>query len=101
MHALLDAYRDAVLRGDAKFDGRLGVGGYWRFVVVNVAVIVLLMLLTLVPGLAAGVRRLQDTGRPGVYILLAVVPCVSLVLLYILVQPGTPGDNTYGPAPTG
>jgi uncharacterized membrane protein YhaH (DUF805 family) len=101
----------------------------------------LLWLATLVPSLAAGVRRLHDTNRSGWWILLPIIPyclgmvlggaalmagaasggggvgmmagagiaglfmlvgfvCV-LVLLFFMVQPGTRGDNQYGPDPSG
>ena len=91
----------------------------------------LLWLATIVPGLAVGVRRLHDTNRSGLWLLLvipyvisAVVALVSMAsgsfvglgsagvlgiigflcaiaLLVFMVLPGTPGDNRYGPNPYG
>lgn len=116
MDQFVAAYKDAVLGNYANFNGRLSVGGYWRFVGLNFAIFVVLAILMaivdilvvliivywlalIVPSLAATVRRLHDTDKPTIYILLAFVPCVSLVLLYFTVQPGTPGDNQFGPVP--
>ena len=93
----------------------------------------LLMLGTLVPSIAAGVRRLHDTNRSGWWLLIALVPyglvaivglmaaaggglfalmammgligfvalAGAVVLLVFMVLPGTPGDNRYGPNPSG
>ena len=36
-----------------------------------------------------GVRRLQDIGRKGIWLLLGLVPVATLVLLYWVVQPST------------
>jgi len=52
-----------------------------------------------VPGLAVSVRRLHDVDRSGWTLLLALIPFVNLYLLYLYVQPGTAGDNRYGPDP--
>lgn len=67
----------------------------------NVAVTVLspvwfLVVLGLaVPSLAAGVRRLHDTGRPGWWWLLALTGIGVPVLLVLLALPGTPGPNRF------
>jgi uncharacterized membrane protein YhaH (DUF805 family) len=93
----------------------------------------LLMLGTLIPSIAVGVRRLHDTNRPGWWLLIALVPyglmalagimavmggglfgfmammgligivamIGGIVLLIFMVLPGTPGDNQYGPNPSG
>ena len=48
------------------------------------------------------IRRLHDIGLSGFYVLLALVPIVSLgFLLYILFKMGTAGDNAYGADPLG
>jgi uncharacterized membrane protein YhaH (DUF805 family) len=57
----------------------------------------LFTLVVLLPGLAVGVRRLHDTDRSGWWLLFALVPVIGyLVLLYFMVQPGTPGPNRFG-----
>ena len=54
----------------------------------------------LIPSLAVGVRRMHDTGRSGMWILISLVPCIGIfVFLYFAIQEGTRGDNAYGPDP--
>lgn len=116
MDQFIAAYKDA-LQNYAKFDGRLGVGGYWRFFAVNLAALVVLLILSrvagfffilyviyalalLIPGLAAGVRRLHDTGKSGWFILISLIPIVGFIILIVfLVQRGDPNPNAYGPPP--
>lgn len=53
-----------------------------------------------VPLLAAGVRRLHDTGRSGWLYLLCLIPFVGgIVLIVLLASPGQLGPNEYGPDP--
>ncbi|GAC1562808.1 MAG: DUF805 domain-containing protein [Vulcanimicrobiaceae bacterium] len=117
----------SVLRSFANFTGRAGRREYWSFVLVNLLIVlaaeipiyvldllfgwnVLSMLLgiavgifalvTLVPSIAALVRRLHDTGRTGWWVLVALVPVIGgLALLVLSVLEGTPGPNRYGPDP--
>ena len=57
-------------------------------------------LATLIPSLAALVRRLHDMGRSGWWVLLGIVPLVGIiVLLYCACQPTLPQQNQYGPPP--
>ncbi|WP_308909885.1 DUF805 domain-containing protein [Pseudokordiimonas caeni] len=61
----------------------------------------LFSLATLVPSITVGVRRLQDTGKSGWWLLLALVPVVGWIAVIILLAlPGTPGPNEYGEDPT-
>ena len=55
-------------------------------------------LVTLVPSISVAVRRLHDTGRSGLWYLIALIPFGGLVLIYFLVQDSEP-DNQYGPCP--
>ena len=96
------------------FQGRAARPEYWwwvLFVVVAALVLQLIdrilfggsgvlaglfQLATLLPALAVAVRRLHDTDRSGWFLLLAFIPVIgALVLLYFLVQPGTPGPNRF------
>lgn len=53
-----------------------------------------------VPLLAAGVRRLHDTGKSGWFYLLCLVPFVGgIVIIVLLALPGEPGPNRFGPDP--
>ena len=56
----------------------------------------------IIPGLAVSVRRLHDTGRSGLWLLIGFVPFIGwAVLLYFMVIEGTRGANQYGPDPKG
>ena len=62
----------------------------------------LFSLATLVPGIAVSVRRMHDTGRSGLWLLVVLVPVVGwLAFVYFAVQDSEPGDNRYGPNPKG
>ncbi|WP_051433383.1 DUF805 domain-containing protein [Promicromonospora kroppenstedtii] len=53
-----------------------------------------------VPLLAAGVRRLHDTGKSGWFYLLCLVPFVGgIVIIVLLALPGESGPNRFGPDP--
>lgn len=57
-------------------------------------------LVTILPSLAVGARRLHDTGRSGWWQLLLAIPFLGfLVLVWFLAQRGDAEDNDYGPAP--
>lgn len=112
----IGAFTD-VFKNYANFSGRLSVGGYWRFFAMNIIVVVVLLALTaaselfgilyllyvlalLVPSLAAGVRRLHDTGKSGWMVLISLIPIVgSIILIVFLVQGGDQQPNQYGPPP--
>ena len=105
----------------ATFDGRSRRREYWGFMAFYVLLHLLVTTLgalvgprtaaalsfayeavLLVPAVAVGVRRLHDTGRSGMWMLLGLVPVVgTLALVYFLVQDSEPGDNEYGPNPKG
>ena len=54
----------------------------------------------LLPSIAVSVRRLHDIDRSGWWYLIGLVPIVGpIVLIYWYVQPGTGGDNQFGPEP--
>jgi len=45
-------------------------------------------------------RRLNDLNRSGWWFLLFIIPLVNLLLaIYLVLFPGTDGDNNYGHAP--
>lgn len=111
----------------ADFNGRSRRKEYWMFILVGVIINIILSVIEhaigltftvgpgaaigilsslfglalLVPNIAAGVRRLHDTGRSGWFLLLALVPFVNLYLLYLLIVDSTPGENRFGPNPKG
>ncbi len=106
-----------VLKKYAVFDGRARRMEYWMFFLFNVIIAIVLnvidgligtggvlgvlySLAVLVPGIAVTVRRLHDTDRSGLWILIAFVPFIgAIVLLVFMVMEGSPGQNQYGPNP--
>ena len=98
------------LQNYANFDGRATRSEYWYFVLFNfliafgvgfiTAIIGLPALSTLytlgllVPGYAAAIRRIHDTGKSGWFVL---VPIYNFVLL---VSKGQDAENKFGPVPT-
>jgi uncharacterized membrane protein YhaH (DUF805 family) len=74
--------------------GVLGTVGMLLWVVIALA--------TVVPTLAASVRRLHDTGRSGWFYLLSLIPFVGgIINIVLLVLPGETGPNRFGPDPKG
>ena len=57
-------------------------------------------LLVLLPSLSVLVRRLHDIGKGGGWIFIACVPAIgSIWLLVLLLMPGQPFPNRFGPEP--
>ena len=55
----------------------------------------------IVPGLAVTVRRLQDSGRSGLWVLIWFVPLIGLIIMIIFMLLKTqPGANKYDGLPT-
>ncbi|MCD6681498.1 MAG: DUF805 domain-containing protein [Burkholderiaceae bacterium] len=60
----------------------------------------LFMLAMLVPSLAVGVRRLHDIGRTGWWLLVAFVPIIGAIVLFVFAVMDSERDtNAYGPNP--
>jgi len=94
------------------FAGRARRSEYWYFTLFLVVVSVALgaagleqvgsffSVVTLLPSLAVGVRRLHDTDRSGWWLLLFLVPLVGMIVLIVwFVRRGTPGANRFGDDP--
>ena len=45
------------------------------------------------------VRRLHDTDKSGLFVLLAFIPFGGIIVLVLCAMAGTPGPNQYGPVP--
>ncbi|NOY38359.1 MAG: DUF805 domain-containing protein [Chlorobi bacterium] len=112
-----------VLKQYAGFHGRASRKEYWMFtlfyIIFATAAMVLdkvfgltvekvgvgplyglYILSTLIPGLAVTVRRLHDTGKSGLMILVTLIPVIgSIWLLVLLVTKSNPGENQYGTFP--
>ena len=107
----------AVLFKYAVFEGRSHREEYWTFVLFDIAIILVLLILSfvmppfrvvlvlyrlavVVPGIAVTIRRLHDTGRIGWWCLINLVPVVGwIVFLIYMTQDSQPGTNRYGPNP--
>jgi uncharacterized membrane protein YhaH (DUF805 family) len=55
----------------------------------------------LLPSLAVAVRRLHDSGRPGWWLLIGLIPVIGTIVLIVFYLLDSQGDNKYGPSPKG
>src|SRR6185312_7735377 len=73
----------------------VGVKQFWYYMLVSVVIAIVLTIISkglsdlynlalLLPTLGLTVRRLQDTGKPGSWVLIAFVPFVLMILLGIV-----------------
>lgn len=127
---MFDWWKKVVLENYANFSGRARRAEFWWFNLVNFIVYMVCFLLiivttsiapksglsliptvlmvvyilgTAIPSLAVAVRRLHDTGKSGLLILLPAIPFVgsiaSIVLLVFYCLEGETGANQYGVDP--
>ena len=106
----------AALKKYVEFGGRARRTEYWMFTLFTFLISIALSLVDMVlgtiflgtlfglamflPALAVTVRRLHDTGRGGLWILIGFVPVIGVIVLIIfMVQDSKPGANEYGPNP--
>ena len=91
------------LRKYVDFSGRARRMEFWMFHLVNLAIAFVLQLIAAASqtdGVAVLVRRLQDTGRSGWWLLLVAVPLLgTLTLWFFTLLDSQPGPNKYGPNP--
>jgi uncharacterized membrane protein YhaH (DUF805 family) len=60
----------------------------------------LILLASIVPQLAVGVRRLHDHGKSGLMLLLGLVPVIGgFIVLFFMLTEGDEQENDYGPNP--
>ena len=90
----------------ADFSGRARRSEYWGFAffVTIISLIPVVgyigSLVTLIPMLAVGARRLHDIGKSGWFLLLLLVPFVGgIILLVFFCQDSHPNENEYGVSP--
>lgn len=94
----------------ATFEGRATRSEFWWFQlflfilgflfgwipILNILVILLIIL----PAIAVGVRRMHDTGRTGLWVLISFIPIIGwLIYLVLCIIDTQPMDNKYGPNP--
>jgi uncharacterized membrane protein YhaH (DUF805 family) len=98
------------------FNGRASLSAYWWYALAlfivgivleifsiavgSAALTILIALVSIaigLSGLSVGVRRLHDSDKSGWLLLLGVIPFVgAIILIVLLVLPGTPSPNRYG-----
>ena len=111
-----------VLKKYAVFSGRARRKEYWMFTLFSTIIAFVLgfiesivgiapqtnqsilvgiyTLAVLIPSIAVSVRRLHDTGRSGLWVLIGLVPLIgAIVLIVFTVQDSQQGDNQYGSNP--
>jgi uncharacterized membrane protein YhaH (DUF805 family) len=105
------------------FEGRAGRREFWRFVLYQSVILVLLSLVdyaigtfsldlrigllggfygmvVMLPSIAMAVRRLHDTGRSGWWLLAGLVPLAGEAVLFLFyLLKGQAGENRYGADP--
>ena len=107
------AVKTVLVQKYANFSGRAMRSEYWWWtlfsIIVSIVLYVIDMILgaqllqsiwglaTLLPAIGVGVRRLHDLDRSGWWLLIAFTIIGAFVLIYWFCQPGTPGDNRFGP----
>jgi|TARA_Y100000294_G_scaffold32763_1_gene28162 uncharacterized membrane protein YhaH (DUF805 family) len=108
----MEWYLKVVKDNYANFKGRASRQEYWMFILFNAIFVIALSfieiflfglyssilsniytLAIMVPGTAAGVRRMHDTGKSGWFLL---IPIYNLILA---VTSGESGENKYGAPP--
>ena len=63
-------------------------------------VAMLFLAASFIPGLAVAVRRLHDQNKPGVLLLLGLIPGIGgLILLFFMLMDGDGQENDFGPNP--
>lgn len=112
-----------VLKNYVEFSGRARRKEYWFFMLFNLIITVVLMIIdlqtgnyseqtelgllssiymlaVLIPSIAVSIRRLHDTDRSGWWLLIAFVPFIGGIVMFVFtVLDSTPGDNQYGSNP--
>ena len=125
---MIEWYKKVVFENYANFKGRARRSEYWYFALANGLISILLIVIgaiigaifgdavtggiigyaffglytlaTIIPTLAAVVRRLHDVGKSGWFYFICLVPLVgSIWLLILLFTEGDSGPNDYGQDP--
>lgn len=100
----------ACLKRYTEFSGRSSKKQYWSFFLINLAIGLLVSLISptlgslyqlavLLPNLSVAVRRMHDVGKSGWVLLLSFIPLVGFVLIYWALQDSESGANQWGDCP--
>ena len=93
----------------ADFSGRASLAEFWWFflftslsnIVLNKVSIflgLLFMLAVLIPALAVGARRLHDTDKSALFLLLWLLPVIGWIIVLVLMAMGPREPNRFGSA---
>jgi uncharacterized membrane protein YhaH (DUF805 family) len=109
------------MRNYATFSGRMSRAAYWQFVLVYVVIAIVAFVLDnvlgtandkgglltglvavvhLIPNLASLARRLHDSDKSALWMLLLLTGIGGLLMLIFALLSGTPGPNRFGVQPT-
>ncbi|PFH87094.1 DUF805 domain-containing protein [Bacillus sp. AFS088145] len=106
-----------VLKNYVVFSGRARRTEYWMFFLFNAIITIILSilqsiadidnvltgiygLLTILPSLAVGARRLHDSGKSGWWLLIGLIPFIGTIILIIFFcLDSEEGDNRFGENP--
>ena len=126
MMGFSDAVQNVLMNNYANLDGRASRSEYWWFVlfnfIVNIVTFVIdltlgsmitydmgyvgliAFLALLLPTVSVSVRRLHDIGKSGWWILLAIIPIVNFIGIFVILvftlMEGEKQPNQYGKVPT-
>ncbi len=116
----MELYLRVIKENYANFNGRARRQEYWMFYLFNMIFMVGCMVVdgilasmeipgpftaiyalgTMIPSLAAGVRRMHDIGKSGWMLLVALIPFIGGIWqIVLLATEGEHGENQYGPDP--
>ena len=126
MMGFSDAVQNVLMNNYANLDGRASRSEYWWFVLFNLIVSIvtfvidstlgtmvtydmgyvglIALLALLLPNVSVSVRRLHDIGKSGWWILLAIIPIVNFIGIFVFLvftlMEGEKQPNQYGNVPT-
>jgi uncharacterized membrane protein YhaH (DUF805 family) len=120
---MINIWKTVVLQRYAKFDGRAGRAEFWWYAlatwllfavlwivtavffaiasalgVIAVIITIGLSLAVIIPSIAVAIRRLHDTNKSGLWLLITFIPFGGIVLLVFYAMEGTNGPNDHGAA---
>ncbi|MCL9777138.1 DUF805 domain-containing protein [Vibrio methylphosphonaticus] len=119
-HYMFNNYVDVLKNNYMNFKGRSTRKQYWSYILVSFVVALVLNIIdriigsgsdqfglfgtfyslaVLLPTLAAGCRRLHDTGRSGYWLFLYLIPLIGALVLLVFFIFQSDHDNEYGLAP--
>ena len=95
------------------FSGRASKSEYWWVFLFNILMYIPIALISsilpplggacsialMIPGISLAVRRLHDTGKPGGWWFMGLIPLAGGIILLIQFLKDSDGDNEWGPGP--